>query len=161
MRYKQRSNLYTIAFYYADCRYLDSHVLDHWIPETKTHLACTVRARCMTASMVTWKKGHIRKNLIKSGEPQRMRGAHSALSIFSISLPEWPNLCIPAPVSLPWVSGSSSLPFLCEFHVRACLVCTRVCLCVHVCAFASITYLAEGLRPDIYWHCRSSTLPLL
>ena len=63
--YKPRSSLCTHAFYRADSKDPDVHVLDGWMLATKTHPACThhPRRRNVTTLMVGLKNGQIRKNL--------------------------------------------------------------------------------------------------
>ena len=75
--YKPRSSLCTHAFHRRDSKDPDVHVLDGWMPATKTHPACTAHEDGMWVPQ--WldlkkkkkKNGHIRKKLTQNGEPQR------------------------------------------------------------------------------------------
>ena len=61
--YKPRSSLCTHAFHRTDSKDLDAHVLDGWMPATKTLSTHHPRRRNVTTLMVGLKNGHIRKNL--------------------------------------------------------------------------------------------------
>ena len=77
--YKPRSSLCTHAFHRMDSKDPDVHVLDGWIPATKTHPACTIHEDGMwlpqwlhkSKDKTKQRKGHIGKNLTQNGEPQR------------------------------------------------------------------------------------------
>ena len=70
--YKQRSSLCTHAFHRMDSKDPDVHILDAWMPVTKTPSMHHPRRRKVTTSMVGLKSGHIRKKSHpQNGEPQR------------------------------------------------------------------------------------------
>ena len=69
---KPRSSLYTHAFNHTHSKDPDIHVLGRWMPATKTHQACTMHKDGMwLPQWLDLKNGHIRKNLIQKGKPQR------------------------------------------------------------------------------------------
>ena len=56
----------------TDSKDLDIHVLDRWMPATKTYPACNhPRRRNMTNSMAELKNSHIHKNLTQNVEPHK------------------------------------------------------------------------------------------
>ena len=72
LEYNLRSSLCTPAFHGKDPKNPDIHVLDGWMPTTKnTSSMYHPRRWNVTTSVVGLRTGHIRKNLTKSGEPQR------------------------------------------------------------------------------------------
>ena len=70
--YFLRSSLCTHAFHHMDSKDPDIHVLDGWMPATKTHPAWAIQDdRMCSTSMVWFWNGHIHKYLTRNGEPQR------------------------------------------------------------------------------------------
>ena len=70
--YKPRSSLSTHALYRSDSKDPDIHNLDGWMPETKTHPACTIHENGMwLPQWLNEKNGHKYKILTQNGEPQR------------------------------------------------------------------------------------------
>ena len=69
--YQLRSSLCTHAFHRMESKDPDIHVLDGWMPATKTLSVHHPRRQNVTTSMVGLKNEHICKNLTQSGEPQR------------------------------------------------------------------------------------------
>ena len=72
--YKPRSSQCTHTFHRTDSKDPDIHVLDGWMPATKTHPACTIHEDGMWLPQWLDEKktnGHICKNLTQNGEPQR------------------------------------------------------------------------------------------
>ena len=69
--YKVRSSLCTLAFHRTDSKDPGIHVLDRWMPATKTHPASTIHEDGMWLSQwLDSKTGHICKSLTQNGEPQ-------------------------------------------------------------------------------------------
>ena len=69
-QYKLRSGLCSHAFHRTDLKDPDIHVLDRWMPATKTHPVCTIHKDGMW--LPQWiQNGHIRKHLIQNCETQR------------------------------------------------------------------------------------------
>ena len=61
----------THVFHCTDSKGPDIHVLDEWLPPTKTPSMHHPWRRNVTTSMVGLKTGHIPKNLTQSGKPHK------------------------------------------------------------------------------------------
>ena len=67
-----RGLVYGQAFHHMDSKDPDIHVLDRWIPATKTHLACTIHEDGMwLPEWLDLKNCHMWKDLTQNGVPQR------------------------------------------------------------------------------------------